>query len=259
MDSNNLLKEEKETKKPNYDNQERTLELIKQAQEGCEDAIEQLVEDNVGLIWSSVARFTNRGIDTDDLFQIGSIGLIKCIKKFDTSYNVKFSTYAVPMIMGEIKRFLRDDGIIKVSRPLKELAIKSKQATETLSKKLGRTPTISEVAEAIDCDINELMVAMESNREVESLYATYNNSNGQSMFLIDKVHKNNNNEEKIVDNISLKQIINNLKDKERKIIIMRYFNDKTQKEVADVIGISQVQVSRIEKKVLEKMHNMLKS
>ncbi len=237
---------------------EETLALIKQAQEGDKNAIDMLVQDNIGLVWSSVSKFTNRGIEADDLFQIGAIGLIKCIKKFDTSFDVKFSTYAVPMIIGEIKRFLRDDGIIKVSRPLKELSMKGKQVIDKLSKELGRTPTINEVSETLDCDVNDLVLAFEANKGVESLYATVHQGDGQPVFLIDKVKKRNGeSEEKIVDKLSLKQIIGRLEPKERQIILLRYFQDKTQSDVAKIVGVSQVQVSRIEKKVLEKMGVML--
>ncbi len=238
---------------------DETLSLIQKAQDGDKNAIDTLVQDNIGLVWSSVSKFTNRGIEPDDLFQIGAIGLIKCIKKFDTSFDVKFSTYAVPMIIGEIKRFLRDDGIIKVSRPLKELSMKGKQVIDILSKELGRTPTINEVSKALDCDANDLVLAFEANKNVESLYATVHQGDGQPVFLIDKVQKQGgDNEDKIVDKLSLKQIINKLESKERQIILLRYFNDKTQSEVAKIVGVSQVQVSRIEKKVLKKMEGMLR-
>ncbi len=237
---------------------EETIELIQKAQEGDKNAIDTLVQDNIGLVWSSVGKFTNRGIEPDDLFQIGAIGLIKCIKKFDTSFDVKFSTYAVPMIIGEIKRFLRDDGIIKVSRPLKELAMKGKQVIDKLSKELGRTPTINEVSTVLECDTNDLILALEANKNVESLYATVHQGDGQPVFLIDKVQKRNGeSEEKIVDKLSLKQIIGKLETKERQIIVLRYFHDKTQSDVAKIVGVSQVQVSRIEKKVLQKMATML--
>ncbi|MFV0440097.1 MAG: SigF/SigG family RNA polymerase sporulation sigma factor [Lachnospirales bacterium] len=249
-----------ETKDKSYKSHSETTRLIKMAQDGDKRALEILVEDNVGLVWSSVGKFTNRGVENEDLFQIGAMGLIKCIKKFDISFNVRFSTYAVPMIIGEIKRFLRDDGIIKLSRPLKELAIKGRAVIEKLTKELGRSPTMSEVATFLNCDIDDLILSLEATRGVESLYATAYQGDGQPVLLIDKVEKTNiDNEDKIIDKISLKQIIGKLEAKERQIILLRYFNDKTQSDVATIIGVSQVQVSRIEKKVLNKMANMLES
>ncbi len=231
--------------------------LIIEAQKGSNEAKDTLVQKNMGLIWSVVKRFTNRGYEPDDLFQIGAIGLIKCINKFDIKYDVKFSTYAVPMIIGEIKRFLRDDGVVKVSRSVKDLAIKAKYETEKISKKEGRTPSISELSEILNVDIDDLIVALEAGREVESLYSTIHQGDGSNIYLIDKMVSNENNEETIVDHLALKQVINNLEEKEKKIIELRYFNDKTQSEVAKTVGISQVQVSRIEKKVLLKIRNNL--
>jgi len=238
-------------------NMNTTYELIQQAQDGNQEAKEKLVEENMGLIWSVVRKFTNRGYDADDLFQIGSIGLLKCINKFDLNYQVKFSTYAVPMIMGEIKRFLRDDGMIKVSRPLKEIAIKAKYTSDALAKKSGRQPTLSEVAEALGIEVPELVVAMESGMEVESLHSTVHQGDGGTpVYLIDKLDQNEGESENIVDIIALKQMILKLESRERQVILMRYFQDKTQSEIAGEIGVSQVQVSRIEKKVLKMMREM---
>ena len=229
------------------------LNLIKLAQNGDEKAIETIIETNSGLIWSIVKRFLNRGYEADDLFQIGSIGLLKCIKKFDINYEVKFSTYAVPMIMGEIKRFLRDDGLIKVSRPLKEIATKATYMRDVLTKKNNEEPTINELAIAIDVSIEDLVLALDADREVESLYSTVYQNDGKSVYLIDKLELKNDNQDKIVDNIVLKDIIENLDPREKQIITLRYFEDKTQSQVAKLIGVSQVQVSRIEKKVLTKI------
>ena len=229
------------------------LNLIKLAQNGDEKAIEIIIETNSGLIWSVVKRFLNRGYEADDLFQIGSIGLLKCIKKFDINYEVKFSTYAVPMIMGEIKRFLRDDGLIKVSRPLKEIATKAKYMRDVLTKKNNEEPTINELAIAIDVSIEDLVLALDADREVESLYSTVYQNDGKSVYLIDKLELKNDNQDNIVDNIVLKDIIDNLEPREKQIITLRYFEDKTQSQVAKLIGVSQVQVSRIEKKVLTKI------
>ena len=229
------------------------LNLIKLAQNGDEKAIEIIIETNSGHIWSVVKRFLNRGYEADDLFQIGSIGLLKCIKKFDINYEVKFSTYAVPMIMGEIKRFLRDDGLIKVSRPLKEIATKAKYMRDVLTKKNNEEPTINELAIAIDVSIEDLVLALDADREVESLYSTVYQNDGKSVYLIDKLELKNDNQDNIVDNIVLKDIIDNLEPREKQIITLRYFEDKTQSQVAKLIGVSQVQVSRIEKKVLTKI------
>ncbi|WP_250277813.1 RNA polymerase sporulation sigma factor SigF [[Clostridium] colinum] len=229
------------------------LELIKLAQNGDDKAVEIIIEQNSGLIWSVVKRFLNRGYDAEDLFQIGSIGLLKCIKKFDTNYEVKFSTYAVPMIMGEIKRFLRDDGLIKVSRPLKEIATKAKYMRDTLTKDNNEEPTINELAIAIDVSVEDLVLALDADREVESLYSTVYQNDGKSVYLIDKLELKNDNQEKIVDSIVLKDIIEKLDPREKTVINLRYFEDKTQSQVAKLIGVSQVQVSRIEKKVLAKI------
>lgn len=232
---------------------DKTLELIKLAQSGDKKASDELIEQNLGLIWSIVKKFTNRGYEAEDLFQIGAIGLIKCIRKFDLSFNVKFSTYAVPMIMGEIKRFIRDDGLIKVSRPLKEIAVKVKYMQDSLIKQNGCEPTVNELAAALEIDVCDLIMAMDANREVESLYSTVYQNDNNPIYLIDKLGMANDNNEKIVDNIVLNQVINTLTSREKQIINMRYFEDKTQTEVAKAIGVSQVQVSRIEKKVLIKL------
>jgi RNA polymerase sporulation-specific sigma factor len=236
---------------------DNTLELIKLAQQGDKEATERIVKENSGLIWSVVKRFSGRGYEAEDLFQIGSIGLLKCINKFDMDYEVKFSTYAVPMIMGEIKRFIRDDGMIKVSRPLKELAIKAKYAQEAFTGKNGRQPTITELAEEIGTEVEELVVAMEAGMEVESLYSTIHQGDGSPIYLIDKLDQNDDNGASMVDSIAIKQIINQLKPKERQIILLRYFCDKTQMEIAKEIGVSQVQVSRIERKVLKTIRDSL--
>ena len=228
---------------------DQTLTLITKAQQGDEEATERLIKENSGLIWSVVKKFTGRGYEADDLYQIGAIGLLKCIRKFDMSYEVKFSTYAVPMIIGEIKRFLRDDGMIKVSRPMKELAGKARYMQEALTNRLGHQPTLSELAKELGASVEDLIVAMESSLEVESLYATIHQGDSGPIYLIDKLNSNKGDE--MVDMIALKQVISLLKPKERQVIWLRYFQDKTQTEVAREIGVSQVQVSRIEKKVLQ--------
>jgi len=232
-----------------------TLALIKRAQEGDAGAAEQLIKENNGLIWSVVKKFSKRGYEPDDLYQIGAIGLLKCIRKFDPGFDVKFSTYAVPMIIGEIKRFLRDDGMIKVSRPMKEIATKARYATGALTAKLGRQPTLNELATELNISTEDLTVAMEAGNEIESLHATIYQGDGSPIYLIDKVTSGSDNGEKVVNSIALRELIKRLNPKEKQVILLRYFQDKTQMEVANIVGVSQVQVSRIEKKVLQALRN----
>lgn len=228
------------------------IQLIIMAREGDKLAQNLLVEKNVGLVWSIVRRFQNRGYETDDLFQIGCIGLIKAISKFDISFDVKFSTYAVPMIIGEIKRFLRDDGIIKVSRSLKEASNKARIAKEVMSKELGREPTIGEIAERLNIPVEELVMAVEAGHAPESLFNPVGDGDNSSLLLIDKLYDDcNDNETDIIDKIALRQVMDTLRPREKQIIILRYFKEKTQVQIAKMLGISQVQVSRIEKKILE--------
>lgn len=234
---------------------EETLDLIKRVQEyNDEDAKAILIESNLGLVRSMVSKFMNIGYDRDDLFQIGSIGLMKSIYKFDPSFNVKFSTYAVPMIVGEIKRYLRDDGMVKVSRSLKQIAIKSKTASEILMKKLGREPSIEEISKEIGVDKEDLIMAIESNFSIEYLHGVIHEEEGSPICLIDKISmKGESEEEKVVENILLKEVLAKLEKRERQIIMLRYFEDRTQSEIGEILNISQVQVSRIEKKVLSKL------
>ena len=237
---------------------EETLELIQKAQKGDEDAKELLISSNLGLVRSVVGKFANIGYERDDLFQLGSIGLIKAIYKFDLSYNVKFSTYAVPMILGEIKRYLRDDGMVKVSRSLKQLAIKIKVQGEELSKKLGRDPTIEEIAEELNVEKEDVVMAIESNFSVEYLQGVMHEEEGSPICLIDKIAmKGEDEQDKVVDNILLKEVLGKLEKRERQIIMLRYFEDKTQNEIGKLLNISQVQVSRIEKKVLHKLKSYI--
>lgn len=238
---------------------EETLELIEKVQkENDEEAKEILIKNNLGLVRSVISKFSNIGYERDDLFQLGSIGLIKSIYKFDPKFNVKFSTYAVPMILGEIKRYLRDDGMVKVSRSLKQTAIKAKSQTEILTKKLGREPTIDEIAHELDIEKEDLVMAMEANFSVEYLHGVIHEEEGSPICLIDKISlKGESEEEKVIDNLLLKQILNKLEKRERQIIVLRYFEDKTQSEIGDILNISQVQVSRIEKKVLSKLKSYI--
>lgn len=233
--------------------QDEFLDLISRAQNGDSDAENFLVENNTGLVRSVVKRFLNRGCEYDDLIQIGSIGLLKAIKKFDPSFNVKFSTYAIPMIIGEIKRFLRDDGMIKVSRSLKEIANKANIAKESLEKNFGREPTISEIASVLEIPKEELVVALESVQSTEYLYETIHQDDGSPILLIDKISFNEGEDADIIDKLALKEVLSALEPRERQIIMLRYFKDMTQCQVAEMLGMSQVQVSRVEKKIIEKL------
>ena len=233
--------------------QDEFLEYIYRAQQGDSEAENFLVENNIGLVRSVVRRFLNRGCEYDDLIQIGSIGLLKAIKKFDSSYNVRFSTYAIPMIIGEIKRFLRDDGIIKVSRNLKEIANKANIAKETLEKDYGREPTISEIGSVLDISKEDLVVAMESVQSTEYLYETIHQDDGSPILLIDRISCNEGEDVDVIDRLALKEVLSGLEAKERQIIMLRYFKDMTQCQVAKLLGMSQVQVSRIEKKIMGKL------
>ncbi len=237
---------------------EETMYLINKAQQGGDrDAKEKLVESNIGLVRSVLRGFLNRGYEAEDLFQIGSIGLLKAIDKFDDNFNVKFSTYAVPMIMGEIKRFLRDDGLIKVSRSLKQIAGQAKKAEERLYKELGREPSIQEISKEINVDSEEVVMALESSYQPEYLYSVIHQDDGSPLHLIDKISIDVNEHEDMIDSIILKDILNQLKPRDKKVIILRYFRDKTQTEVADILGISQVQVSRIEKRIIEEIRLLM--
>lgn len=230
-----------------------TKDLIERAHRKDKEARDKLILDNMGLIGSIVKRFEGRGVDREDLFQIGSIGLIKAVDKFDTSFGVMFSTYAVPMITGEIKRFLRDDGMIKVSRSIKETAYKTYIAKERLEKELKREPAISEIAEALDMPIEDIAVAMDASADVESLQKTVYQGDGSEILLMDRILDENNEIRKLTDTITLEELLSHLDGDERRIIYMRYYQEKTQAEVARILGISQVQVSRLEKKILLKM------
>lgn len=232
---------------------DHTIALIRKSHDGDKEAREQLVEENVGLIWCVVKRFYGRGTEAEDLFQIGSIGLLKAIDKFDVSYDVKFSTYAVPMISGEIKRFLRDDGMIKVSRSLKELSYKSLQVREQLTARLGREPTMEELSGEMGVEKEELVQAMEAGGEVESLYRPIHQKEGSEIRLLDKLEEKEKREDKILDRMVLKQLLETLDSQERRLIYLRYFAEKTQSDVGKIMGISQVQVSRMEKRIIDRL------
>lgn len=239
--------------------EKETLDLIKKAKKGDKEVQSVLVEKNIGLVWSIVKRFQNRGYEPEDIFQIGCIGLIKAINKFDDSFNVKFSTYAVPMIIGEIKRFIRDDGMIKVSRSLKELANKTRITKEIMTKELGREPSISEISNHLKIPKEEIVMALEASYTPESLYSTVGEGENPSMLLIDRIdNERSDNELDLVDKIDLRNVLETLKPREKQIIILRYYKEKTQSQIAKMLGISQVQVSRIEKKILEEIRKKMK-
>jgi len=228
-----------------------TFEFIEKAKNGDKHAQSVLIENNMGLVWSIVKRFQNRGYEAEDLFQIGCIGLIKAISKFDTSYEVKFSTYAVPMIIGEIKRFLRDDGLIKVSRSLKELSNRAKAAKESIQKELGREPSIGEIADYLDIPSEEIVMALEATYTPEYLYSNVAESDNSPVLLIDRLEAEESPAETdLIDKIALRQVLDTLNPREKQIIFLRYFKEKTQTQIAKMLGISQVQVSRLEKKIL---------
>ncbi len=230
---------------------DHTIALIQKSHDGDEKARVQLVEENIGLVWCVVKRFYGRGVEPEDLFQIGSIGLLKAIDKFDLSFDVKFSTYAVPMISGEIKRFLRDDGMIKVSRSLKELSYKAFLMRERMQEYLQRDPTLEELAEEMQVDKEELVMALDSGNEVESLYKPVYQKDGNEVALMDKLEEKEAQEDKVINRLLLKQLLDDLEKDARQLIYLRYFADKTQTEVGKELGISQVQVSRMEKKILQ--------
>ena len=207
------------------------------------------------LVWSVVQRFLNRGYEPDDLFQIGCIGLLKSVDKFDLSYDVKFSTYAVPMIIGEIQRFIRDDGAIKVSRSLKEVGNKVRRAKDELAKKLGRVPTVNELSEYMELDVEEILLAQEAVLTPTSIHETVYENDGDPITLLDQISDND--EENWFDKIALKEAIEGLEEREKLIVYLRYYKDQTQSEVAQRLGISQVQVSRLEKKILKQIKDQM--
>ena len=232
---------------------DKTLELLKLAKDGDEEAKEKMVKDNLGLVWSVARRFIGRGLELDDLYQIGCIGLMKCIDKFDLSYDVKFSTYAVPMIAGEIKRYLRDDGIIKVSRSLKEIAYKVGRVREQIMNSTGIEPGIEDISKILNIEVEEIVASLEANVDVESINKTLYQNDGNEICIEDKLADARDEHEQVLNRVVINELLSELKDVESKIIKLRYFDNKTQSEIADEIGISQVQVSRMEKKILQKM------
>jgi RNA polymerase sporulation-specific sigma factor len=235
--------------------QEKMRELIQFSQEGNKEARRMMVEGNTRLVWSIVQRFASRGADPEDLFQIGCIGLMKSIDKFDLTYDVKFSTYAVPMIVGEIQRFLRDDGMVKVSRSIRELSFKIRHATDDYIKKHGKSPSVSEVAAALDVPVDDIILASDALRDPASLHEQLYESEGDSLTLMDQLRDDRS--ERVFDHIPLRDVISKLNKRDQTIIYMRYYLDCTQSDIAERIGISQVQVSRLEKKILAQLKSWM--
>lgn len=234
---------------------ENKVEDILKAQSGNKEIMTKLVTENSNLIWSIVTRFKDRGYEIEDLYQIGCIGFIKSIKRFDTNYEVKLSTYAVPYILGEIKRFIRDDGPVKVSRSIKELSYKIKLIQNEYIIKKGRDIQIKELAKLLKVSKEDIVIAMDSNNTVESIDRKVNDSD--DLTIMDKLKSNVDQEKDIVNKITIKTLIEGLDEKSKKIIMLRYYRGKTQSQVAELLGVTQVQVSRLEKKILSSMKHKL--
>ena len=237
--------------------QEKTFELIKLAQENDENAKEILVKENSPLIKSLLKRYLNKGIEYDDLYQLGCLGFIKAIYNFKQEFNTRFSTYVVPMVIGEIKRFMRDDGAIKVSRALKSQNIKINKYAEEFSKKEFRKPTYEEIAKYFNMDVADVVFTMDSAKMPISIYSQSEDEDKKNMFLLDKYTIDQSDD--MVDSLVLKNVLRTLGERDKQIIILRFFRDKTQSEIAKILGVSQVQVSRLENKILEKMKEALLS
>ena len=230
---------------------ENTTKEILDAQKNEEGAMNNLIEKNSGLIWSIVKRFSGRGYELEELFQIGAMGFVKAINRFDATFEVKLSTYAVPYMIGEIKRFLRDDGPIKVSRSIKELSVRIKDIQREYLEKNGEEVTLQTLAEILKTSKEEIAAALEYTKPMESIYDyAYDD---EDTYKIEKISIGKDEASQIVDRLTIKELIDNLETKEKEIITLRYFKDKTQAQVAKIMGISQVQVSRIEKRILNNM------
>lgn len=235
------------------------MKVIDNAKNGNKDAMTKLIEDNNGLIWSIVRRFNGRGYDIEDLYQIGTIGFIKAIQRFDTSFEVRLSTYAVPYILGEIKRYIRDDGPIKVSRSIKELNVKILELQREFLHKYGRDISLEEISKELKISKEEIAMALDSTRPVDSIEdAKYkDNKTDKTVSILEQISTGKDEETEITNRITIKNLINELNDNEKEIILLRYYKQKTQMQVSKILGITQVQVSRIERKVLDKMKKRL--
>ena len=231
--------------------QDETMELIKLSQSGDYDARDRIVEGNIKLVLSVIKKFNNRGVDLDDLFQVGAMGLIKAVDNFDFSHNVKFSTYAVPMIIGEIRRYLRDNSIVRISRSIKDNAYKALEFKERYFLEHGKDPTIEQMAEELGLDTIDIVIALEAIQEPLSIYTPIYNNGGDEIYLIDQIADNSDSEEKKLQKIMIEEGIAKLNDRLKGIIYSRYYDNKTQMEIAEELGISQAQVSRLEKTALK--------
>ena len=238
---------------------ENDMKIIERAQNGSKEDMTKLIEDNSRLVWSIVRRFNGRGYDIEDLYQIGSIGLIKAIQRFDTSFEVRLSTYAVPYILGEIKRFIRDDGPIKISRSIKELNIKIIELQKEYLNKYGKEITLEQLAKELKTSKEDSAMALDSARPVNSIEDSQyrDNKTDKTISLIDQLSSGKDEENEITNRIAIKKLISELKDNEKEVILLRYYKGKTQMQVAKILGITQVQVSRIERKVLDNMKRKL--
>ena len=237
---------------------EKVLQLVKEAQNGSQEAKTQLIEENSPLIKSVIKRFKDKGVEYDDLYQIGCIGFLKAIKNFDSSFGVKFSTYVVPMVIGEIKRFMRDDGAIKVSRALKTLNLQINRYILDFYEKNQRKPTIEELSKHFQVEEQDIIMAMDSAKMPISIYSPLE-EDAESSSIIDRIEPQEDVNQKMIDDIALKEVVKKLDERDRKIIILRYYYDKTQSEIAKELKISQVQVSRLESKILDNLKAKLTS
>ena len=233
------------------------MKMLEQVKAGNKEIREKFIKGNLRLVLSVIQRFANRGENPDDLFQVGCIGLIKALDNFDMSHGVKFSTYAVPMIIGEVRRYLRDNNSIRVSRSLRDMAYKALQTKEVLSRTLQREPTVTEIAKAMEAGREEVVTALESIQEPVSLYEPVFHDDGDAIYVMDQVSDTKNTDTKWIENISLSEAMNKLTPREKHILTIRFFEGKTQMEVASEIGISQAQVSRLEKNALATMRKEL--
>ena len=240
-----------------YEKYDNRVEDIIDAQNGDKSKMELLIDKNQGLLWSIVKRFSGRGYELEDLYQIACIGFIKCIKKFDTSFAVRLSTYAVPYILGEVKRYVQENGPIKISRALKELNAKIAVVEKEYLKKTGKEIGVEELAKELKVSKEEITMALDSKNPVSSIYELGNQNDEDGLSLIDKISTNVDEQNLITNKIAITQLINDLEEKEKQVILLRYYKGKTQTEVAKIIGVTQVQISRIEKRVLEAMKRKL--
>ena len=237
---------------------EEILRLVKLSQQGDQEAKTVLLEENSPFIKSLIKRFKEKGVEYDDLYQLGCMGFLKAIKNFKAEFGVKFSTYVVPMVIGEIKRFMRDDGVIKVSRALKSLNLQINKFIENYVIANQRKPSIEELAKHFNVEEQEIIMAMDSAKMPVSIYTPIEDDT-ESLSMVDRIESDDDYNVKMIDNIALKEIIKSLNNREKKIILLRYYFDKTQSEIAKVLKISQVQVSRLENKILTNLRNKLTS